>query len=104
MLLDPTVTWECPACGARHQTTDPRVAGRSHPCPVHGGLSVPMQRAGRYGIEGERHHIRFIERGDYINGDQVQHGAVMAVESHRSDGSHDTRVFAPTATNRKADQ
>ena len=59
-----------------------------------------MQEADRHGIVGPAHHIRLIERGDWIGRERTQHGGVMAVHSERPDGSHDTRVFAPAATAR----
>lgn len=104
LLQPPPVTWECPTCAKRYQTTDPRVATKTHPCPDLGGLSVPLQRADRYGVIGERHHIRPVERGDWIGDEAVAHGGTMAVHAERGDGSHDTVVFAPTAYNRPSDE
>jgi hypothetical protein len=66
---------------------------------------VPMQEAGRHGLLHRAHHIVHVPRGDYIRGETVgrdqQHG-IMAAHAYRPDGSHDTVVFAPTATSRGA--
>lgn len=67
---------------------------------MHGGVDIPMQAADRYGISGERHHIELIERGDYLRGERPDHGGIMAVHANRSDGSHDTVVFAAPAGSR----
>lgn len=104
LLTPPPALWECPQCSKRYQTSDPRVAHKTHTCPEMNGLSVPLQRADRHGIVGERQHIRPVERGDYIRDERVQHGGTMAVHSERSDGSHDTVVFAPTAYNRPTEE
>jgi hypothetical protein len=58
---------------------------------------MPLAPADRHGLTGRVHH-RVIERGDYIGSERVAHGGVMAVHSERPDGSHDTHVFAATAT------
>ena len=96
--MDPTQVWECPGCGLRKRTTNPRTTSVTHPCPRHHLIDVPLQRADRHGIIGTPHHIRLIDRGDWIGSDLVQHGGTMAVHAERPDGSHDTIVFPPTAT------
>ena len=98
VVLDPTKTWECPACTHRHQTTETRPHVPLHPCAGLGGLSAPMVLEG---TQKTRHVLQ--ERGDYING---EHGilydpdgrAIMSVVTERADGTNDCTVFAPTAT------
>lgn len=96
VLLEPPVrVYECPSCG--HRQTSRALLGVIHSCPQLGGITAPMQLADRYGIIGDAAHHRLVERGDWIAGEAVQHGGVMAVHTERPDGSHDTLVFAPTA-------
>ena len=95
----PTVRfWECPdGCGERRRTIRGGVITPMHRCPEHNGFDVPLQQAGRHGLLAPAQHIRFVDRGDMSNGDDVQLGGKMAVHSIRSDGSYDTIVFAPCA-------
>lgn len=97
-MLDSVRVWECPSCGFRKRTTQPGAITPMHPCSEHDGLDIPLQQAGRHGTVGPAHKIKVIERGDWVGAEQVQHGGIMAVHSYRPDGSHDTVVFAPTAT------
>ena len=96
-ILDSTRMWECPGCGHRKQTTNPKTVSVTHPCPEHGGVSVPLQLADRHGIIGEVHDIALVEREDYIGDEVVPHGGTMAVHARRPDGSHDTIMFVGTA-------
>lgn len=102
-VLDPVKHWECPSCGRQHVTHTHQVTSELHTCPAQRGMIVPfVQVESNAGIK--KHSMRhvLVERGDYI-GKEVgvrQDGAgraIMAVQTERSDGSHDTHVFAPTA-------
>lgn len=101
VLRPPERLWECPSCGRRHRSQEARVHVPVHACPAMKGLTVPFTAADRFGITAPARH-RAIEREDYTNGDMVQTDAegtpVMAVHTEHPDGSHDTRVYAPTAT------
>lgn len=94
--------WECPSCGRQHVSRDPRPHTPTHVCPELSGLSAPFVEV----LEGQslkknsvRHKIK--EREDYI-GDEVgviikDGRPVMALDTERSDGSNDTRIFPPVA-------
>ncbi len=102
---DGHLIYECPQCGYRGRVPVEAWAPNFYPthrCPELGGVHVQLQRANRYGIVGETHHIRVNLRGDYLAGERTQHGPVMSVTAHRGDGSNDALVFAPTATMGKA--
>ena len=100
-VLDPVHYWECPSCGFQHVTKTVAITSELHLCPKKAGLMVPLVEVDEYGLK-ERLHHRVIERGDYIGSEiGVRHDAnrqaVMAVHTERSDGSHDTHVYAPIA-------
>jgi hypothetical protein len=101
VVLDPVHYWECASCGLRHITRTHLVTSELHPCPALKGVITPLTEVTERGLT-ERLHHRVIERGDYIGGERgVRHDAdgkaVMAVQTERADGSHDTAVFAATA-------
>jgi len=90
--------WACPlGCGVRKRTMVGGTISVTHQCNLKSGLDVPLQQANRHGLIGRAHHVIHIPRGDMSNGDVVQAGGMMAVQSHRPDGSYDTVVFAPPA-------
>lgn len=103
-VLSPERWWECPGCGYQHKTTVGGVISPTHPCGDVGGISVPLVQVDtNAGIRPGTVRHRVIEREDYVG---AEHGvmtdnrgrAVMALHTERADGSHDTRVYAPTAT------
>lgn len=98
VILDPSKLWGCPSCGAVHRTTEPRPHIPTHPCPALNGLSVPYVEQGVHA-----RHVA-VDREDYVGDELVQTDnlgrPVAAVRTERYDGSNDTHVYAPTATNR----
>jgi hypothetical protein len=66
-----------------------------HNCQAAALMSLPMIR------EGERAHVRLVERDDYVGGEDVRTDAegrvFMRSEIERADGHVDVWVYAPTA-------
>lgn len=102
-VLDPTRWWECPTCGHQHITREPRAHVPMHPCPDRAGLDVPLVEVHtNAGLARGTVRHRVVEREDY-EGDaeglrRADGRPVMAVHTERADGSHDTHVFAPSAS------
>lgn len=97
LLLEPPVKlWDCPACGAEHETREARPHVPMHDCRAMRGCSVPFVERG-----GPRSRVRLVEREDYVGDELVRTDAdgrpIMAAVVERSDGSNDCFAFAPTA-------
>jgi hypothetical protein len=94
-ILDPTRQWQCPSCGAEHQTREHRPHIPMHTCPALNGLSAPFVEAGTDAIH------RVMDREDYVGAELVQTDntgrPVMALRTERADGSNDCHVYAATA-------
>lgn len=104
MILEPPVRrFECPSCGRQETSRQTGAVTIGHACPKVAGLSVPYVEV--MGSELRKHSVRHVvvERGDWIGDERgvmrdIEGRAVMAVHTERADGSHDTQVFAPSAT------
>lgn len=86
--------WRCPGCSFVLTVDKPASVTPYHPCPMAGGLKVPMVAA------GVRAKLTVVERGDWVGGDTVtlddSGRAVQAVLTERDDGM-DCTVYAPLA-------
>lgn len=94
LLEPPVIDWVCLGCGRTDRTREVQVHTRMHPCPMAGGMTVPMVEAGTAG------KLVMREREDYVGVDDVQAGedgkVYMSAEIVRDDGT-DLAVYAPTA-------
>jgi len=101
VILNPERHWECPSCGYQHVTHDARPHMPTHPCPKYNGFSVPLSEV--TGEKLKKNSVRHVmkHRDDYVNKELVRLGPdgkpIMALRTERSDGSNDTRIYAPTA-------
>lgn len=102
-ILSVEKRWECPSCGRRHVTREPRPHSELHACPAQHGLMVPFVEV--HGTELKKHSVRHVpvEREDYVGTEEgvrfdSEGRAVMAVRTERADGSNDCHVFATAAT------
>jgi hypothetical protein len=94
-VLAPSPTrWECQYCTFRVETR-PSALTPMHPCRGLNGFRVPLIPY------GSNDRVTLVERGDYINGDDVQLDAngrpFMRAEVERADGHSDVWVYAPVA-------
>lgn len=76
-----------------------------HPCARLAGILAPFVEVhGSELVKNAQRHVT-VERDDYIGNELVRRDAngrpIMAIRTERTDGSNDTHVFAPTATNRR---
>lgn len=99
LLEPPAKVWECPSCGARHQTREHRPHVPFHSCRALGFASIPFLPED----EVRRSRLRLVEREDYVGdmkpGDYVEVDGrpIMAAVTDRPDGSNDRAVYAPIA-------
>jgi hypothetical protein len=103
-LFAPVRWHECPSCNFRQAVTDPTIQIPMHPCPMQGGLAVPLVRIfSPEGLApGAVRHVPVV-REDYAGREQGlitdDDGRVIsAVRTERADGSNDCHAFAPVAT------
>jgi len=95
--------WECPSCGRQHVTKKPVVTSELHHCAALNGMIAPfVEVESNAGIAKGSMRLVAVERGDFIGKEvgvrtDAEGKAIMAVQTERADGSHDTHVFAPAA-------
>lgn len=94
-ILTPRVVWECPNCQERMATDGTPDKPILHPCAGLKGFLAPMVP------EGADCKVEAVERGDYLNGEDVRLDGegrpIMAVVTTRADGSNDCVAFAASA-------
>lgn len=104
-MIDTTRRWQCTACDLQHVTHEPRAHVPMHPCRKLAGILAPFTEVTGIELDRTAQRLVVVERDDYERNEILRRDAngrpVMAVRTERADGSNDTHVFAPTATNRK---
>jgi len=109
LLQSPEKHWECPSCGRQHVTHTSAVTSELHPCPAMKGMVVPfVEVESNAGIKKNSMRHVAIEREDWVGEEKgirfdADGRAIMSVHTEKSDGSHDTHVFAPSAHARLGD-
>jgi hypothetical protein len=94
VLEPPDLIWVCEHCTIRFKT-HPSAMTPLHPCKGLHGMRVPLIR------EDSGHHLRLVEREDYIGGDDVrvddEGRPVMRAEVEHAHGQVGVWVYAPCA-------
>lgn len=94
-LVPPARRWECRDCAVKAEIPAAVSTTPMHACAGHKGFRLPLVPAGT----GDR--VFLVERGDYLNGEDVPLDAegtpYMTAEVERADGHRDVFAYAPTA-------